>query len=174
MDKHDRHKNIVFFLTGVFLVGITLGSIMGLGSTAELGPVDGKAFRSYVTSAALTGIPFWCAVFLPCTFRHRLGFGSLALLIKGVLLGCSGVMLLSGEGGAWRYCLNILPQLLSMAPLYIFIAAALLEKEDRSYTYPSILTNFFLALLTTFMSSCVQYLFFWGINTIQVIFMTNF
>lgn len=175
MDRRDGRKNIPLFLAGIFLVGMTLGSIMGLGATAEAEFTDDPDFRRYLAAAALTNLPFWGAVFLPQTFRHRLGFGSLALMVKGVLVGCSGVFLLSSaERGLYFYSLDILPQIFITVPMLLFAVSSLLEGEDRTYTYPSILTNIFLSILATFISSCVQYLVFLGFYTIQVAFVTNF
>ena len=167
----DKQRNILLFFTGIFMVGLTLGSVIGLGGTAEVELAAASA-RRYIAVCAVTNLPFWCCVLLPCRRGHRLGFSALALFIKGVLLGCSGVFVLSA-GGPGRYLTDIFPQILSTVPLYIFTSVRNLGTEETPYTYYAILTNFCLSILADFFSSCVQYLIFFVFSTIQGFFITN-
>ena len=170
----DKDKKYIYIMTAVFLLGLTLGSTAGVGAEPGISLSADVTFDKYLTAAVAANLPFWCAIFLPRTFRHRLMCGGGALLFKGGLLGCASAFILSAPGRSWYfYAINILPQTFFTVPLYIFAIAAGLGRGDGSYTYSSVLASLIASLLVTFVSSCVQYLIFLCFYTIQGVFITK-
>lgn len=167
-------KRLYYLFGACFLVGITLGSVIGLGSGAGVALSDNVAAWRYIVACALTNLPFWCGIILPCTVRNRMIVSGVALTIKGLLIGCSSVFIFSADRSLYYYTVNILPQLLTMAPMYIFAAVMQAKRVDRPGSNTVILTNLSLSVLVTFLTSCVQYLFFVAFHTIQVVFITKF
>ena len=171
----DKQRRFLYLFAACFLTGITLGSVVGFGGNVGVTFSESVSPGRYIASASITGLPFWCLILLPQTLAHRLMGGGGAMMIKGILIGCASVYIFSAaDRGVYFYSINIFPQLLTTVPLYIFAIMRTLKGADEAYTYSSILINSGAAILAAFLSSCVQYLFFYFFYTIQVIFMTNF
>ncbi len=165
----------LLLLTACFLIGVTAGSVAGLGSGARVDFAGKISAGRYACFAILTNLPFFCCVFLPGSFVHRLTAGSAAVTVKGVILGCASVFIFAlPERELYYYSVNILPQLLCSAPALIAFALLGLRREEFKYTYSSVLTNFCVSCLVTFLVSCVQFAFFFVFSTMQLIFVTNF
>ncbi len=164
----------LFLLMACFLIGITAGSITGLGSSAEV-TFSGKISAGrYACFAILTNLPCFCCVFLPGSFVHRLAAGSAAVMVKGLLLGCASVFIFAfSDRELYYYSVNILPQLLCSVPAMIAFTLLGLRREEFKYTYSAVLTNFCVSCLVTFLVSCVQFAFFFAFSTMQLIFVTN-
>ena len=171
----DKQRRFLYLFAACFLAGITLGSVVGLGGGVGVTLSESVSPGRYLTAASITGLPFWCLILMPQTFAHRLMGGGVAMMIKGILVGCSSVYIFSAaDRSVYFYAINILPQLLSTVPLYFFAIIRTLKSTDEAYTNTSIITNSCVAILVDLLSSCVQYLFFYAFYTIQVIFITNF
>ncbi len=157
MEKTMFEKSLMLY-GACFFVGLTVGSAAGLGANAdqsfyaEIGARQGLAF------AFLTNLPFWCCVFMPSKAIHRALCACAALGVKGALTGCASVYIFSSAQNPMAvYARNILPQLLTAAPLLLCAAAVKLLDRPRDYTAPAAAANFVFSAAAAALGALAQF-----------------
>lgn len=153
----SKLENSALVLYTVYIIGVTVGAIMVIGSEATIAAEPEMAAGRYIAGAFLRSLPFFLCANLTAGKGWRIAAAVFAMLVHGVIIGTGSVMLLNFSPA--DYVAVIVPRLLAVVPALIFFLCINIAAGKTSAKL-SIFTILLRLILVTFLTSCVQFVFF--------------